>query len=441
MKIKQLKRWPLALACGLMIGVSVATTSVLAASNTISVRASVLNVRLGPGMSFGLMGQVQRGTKLTVIKQENAWDQVRLAGNKIGWVASWLVDQTEATTTSAKTATVKTGVNIRQYAATDAKVLGTAAAGDLLDVIYQEGNWTQIAYKNTAAWVSTRAVALTGKTVTLASPQQTKAASPKPQPTVSAIKATTNISVNLRSAAGLNAPVVTQLPKGTTVTVLDQSSEWYKVQTASGKTGYLASWTVTTPGSKTAKAATNLAEATIVLDPGHGGSDSGAMATSGQYEKTYTLKMAEAVGAALRAQGANVIYTRTSDTFVDLAPRPVVAEKAHADAFISLHFDSSANANEASGFTTYYYNAKKDMQLAKHLNHAFAGNLTLPNRGVQFGNFEVIRNNTQPAVLLEMGYINTNKDFKHIASAGYQQKVAQDVVTGLTSYFKAGNHQ
>lgn len=441
MKIKQLKRWPLTIAFALLIGVSVATTTVLAESNSLTVRASVLNVRLGPGLSYGLMGQVQRGTKLTVIKRENSWDQVRLAGNKIGWVASWLVDQNEATTTSAQTATVKTGANIRQYASTRAKVLGTAAAGDTLDVIYQEGNWTQIAYKNTAAWVSTSTVALTGKTVTLASPEQTKPQSQQPAQPVEAIKVTTNLAVNLRSAAGLNAPVVRQLPKHTTLTVLDQSSEWYKVQTADGKSGYLAAWTVTTPGTKAAKAATNLAEATIVLDPGHGGSDSGAESTSGKYEKTYTLQTAEAIGAALKAQGANVIYTRTSDAYVDLAPRPVVAEKAHADAFISIHFDSSANANEASGFTTYYYNAKKDMQLAKALNSSFAANLKLSDRGVQFGNFEVIRNNTQPAVLLEMGYINSDKDFAHISSAAYQQQVASDVVKGLTAYFKAGNHQ
>ncbi|KRN22205.1 N-acetylmuramoyl-L-alanine amidase [Lacticaseibacillus camelliae] len=441
MKIKQLKRWPLIIAFVLLTGVSVATTTVLAESNSLTVRASVLNVRLGPGLSYGLMGQVQRGTKLTIIKQENSWDQVRLAGNKIGWVASWLVDQDEATTTSARTATVKTGANIRQYASTSAKVLGTAAAGDTLDVIYQEGSWTQIAYKNTAAWVSTSTVDLTGKTVTLASPEQTQPQSKQPAQTVSAIKVTTNLAVNLRSAAGLNAPVMTQLPKNTTLTVLDQSSEWYKVQTASGKTGYLASWTVTTPGTKSAKAATNLAEATIVLDPGHGGSDSGAESTSGRFEKTYTLQTAEAIGAALKAQGANVIYTRSSDKFVDLAPRPVVGEKAHADAFISVHFDSSANANEASGFTTYYYNAKKDMQLAKSLNSAFDSNLKMTNRGVQFGNFEVIRNNTQPAVLLEMGYINNDKDFAHIASGAYQQQVAGDVVKGLTAYFKAGNHQ
>ena len=441
MKIKQLKRWPLALACALLIAVSAATTTVLAESSSITVRATVLNVRLGPGMSYGLMGQVQRGTKLTVIKQENSWDQVRLAGNKIGWVASWLVDQNEATTTSARTATVTAGANIRQYASTSAKVLGTAAAGDTLDVIYQEGNWTQIAYHNTAAWVSTSTISLTGKTVTLASPEQTQPQSQKAAQTVSAIKVTTNLAVNLRSAAGLNAPVVTQLPKNTTVTVLDQSSEWYKVQTADGKTGYLAAWTVTVPGTKAAKAATNLAEATIVLDPGHGGSDSGAESTSGKYEKTYTLQTAEAIGAALRAQGANVVFTRSSDTFVDLAPRPVVAEKDHADAFISVHFDSSANANEASGFTTYYYNAKKDMQLAKALNHAFDTNLSMTNRGVQFGNYEVIRNNTQPAVLLEMGYINSDKDFAHISSSAYQQQVASDVVKGLTAYFKAGNHQ
>lgn len=441
MQFKQLKRWPLIAVFAALIGVSAATTTVLAASNTITVRANLLNVRLGPGLAYSVMGQVQSGTKLTVIKQQNSWDQVRLAGNKIGWVASWLVDQNEATTTTAKLATAKRTTNVRQYATTDAKILGTVNAGRQLKVIYQEGHWTQVAYNNTAAWVATNNITLSGNTVALAQPKQVSTTVKPQTTTVAAVKVTTTASVNLRQAGGLNAPIVAKLAKSTTLTVLDQSSDWYKVQTAAGKTGYVASWTVTTPGTKATKAATNLSEATIVLDPGHGGADSGALSTTNKYEKTYTLEMAKAIGSALQAQGANVIYTRSTDTFVDLAPRPAMAAKAHADAFISIHFDSSANANEASGFTTYYYNSKKDLALAKALNQAFGSNLPLTNRGYQYGNFEVIRNNSQPAVLCEMGYINDDKDFAQIKSQNYQQQVASDVVQGLTAYFKAGNHQ
>src|SRR5699024_4972779 len=141
------------------------------------------------------------------------------------------------------------------------------------------------------------------------------------------------------------------------------------------------------------------------------------------------------VATKLRAAGANVVLTRSNDSFVDLAPRAQASNKLKADAFISLHFDSSENANEASGVTTYYYHNNRDKKLADLISQQLS-NLTLDNRGVEFGNFQVLRDNERPAVLLELGYINTKKDFSYIQQNDYQNKVASDVVNALTAYFK-----
>lgn len=439
MKSFKLKKWPLIIATALLLGISAATTTVLASNDSLTVQASVLNVRLGPGLSYGVMGQIPKGTQLTIISKKNSWYQVRLAGNQIGWVASWLVDQNEATTTSAKVAQVTTQANVRASASTTSKTVGTLSPGDSVKVVYQEGNWSQIAYQGTAAWVSSSLLTETGQTTSVTT-QQTNTSATSGTSTA-AIKVTATAAAYVREAAGMNAGVVTKVAKGATLTVLNESGEWYHVRTSDGKTGYIASWVVSMPGtSTTTKAATSLSEATIVLDPGHGGNDVGAESTTGKYEKTYTLALAKVVGAKLKAQGVNVIYTRTSDTYVDLAPRPVVAEKAHADAFISFHFDSTANPNTASGFTSYYYSASKDKTLATYIDNGFT-NLPLTNRGTAYGNFEVLRDNTQPSILLEMGYINSDKDFKYITSTSYYDKIANDIVASLTKYFKAGNHQ
>ncbi len=437
--IGQLKKWPLVILLALLFGVGAATTSVMANTQYMTVKAESVNVRLGPGLAYGIMGQVKSGNELTIIGSKNSWYQVRLAGNKIGWVASWLVDQSEAATTSAKVATVNQPVNVREYASQDAKQLGTLNAGDSVKVVYQEGDWTQIAYNNTAAWITSSSVQLTGQTTNLAQPAQANLTQAK---SGTALKVTTNTMTNLRNAAGINAPSVEKLDKGTELTVTKQQDDWYQVTAPDGKSGYVASWTVTAPNNgQTQKAATKLSEATIVLDPGHGGTDTGAPANNNHdYEKTYTLKTAELVANALRAAGANVIMTRTTDTFVDLAPRPTTANNAHADAFISFHFDSSPSKNSASGFTTYYYSSKKDLALAKAVNNAF-DDLPLENRGVAFGNYEVLRDNKQPAILNEMGYINNDKDFKYIKNPTYQSKIATDIVNGLNAYFKAGHHQ
>ncbi|QVI35971.1 N-acetylmuramoyl-L-alanine amidase [Lacticaseibacillus chiayiensis] len=437
--IGQLKKWPLIILLAVLFGVGAATTSVMANTQYMTVKADTVNVRLGPGLAYGIMGQVKSGNQLTIIGAKNSWYQVRLAGNRIGWVASWLVDQSEAATTRAKVATVNQPVNVREYASQDAKQLGSLNAGVSVKVVYQEGNWTQIAYNNTAAWITSSSIQLTGKTTNLAQPAQANLTQTQSNPS---LKVTTNTTTNLRNAAGINAPVVEKLDKGTELTVIKQQDDWYQVTAPDGKTGFVASWTVSAPNDgQTKKAATKLSEATIVLDPGHGGSDTGAIANDGSdYEKTYTLKTADLVANALRAAGANVIMTRTTDKFVDLAPRPATANNAHADAFISFHFDSSPSKNSASGFTTYYYSSKKDLPLAKSINRALTG-LPLKNRGVAFGNFEVLRDNNQPAILNEMGYINNDKDFKYIKDPTYQSKIATDIVNGLNAYFKAGNHQ
>ena len=133
--IGQLKKWPLVILLALLFGVGAATTSVMANTQYMTVKAESVNVRLGPGLAYGIMGQVKSGNELTIIGSKNSWYQVRLAGNKIGWVASWLVDQSEAATTSAKVATVNQPVNVREYASQDAKQLGTLNAGDSVKVI------------------------------------------------------------------------------------------------------------------------------------------------------------------------------------------------------------------------------------------------------------------------------------------------------------------
>ncbi|KRM72712.1 N-acetylmuramoyl-L-alanine amidase [Lacticaseibacillus brantae] len=436
MKFRQLKKWPLAIILAFVFAVGITSTTVLANNQSLTVKADVLNVRLGPGLNYSTMGQVSRGTVLTVTDQRNAWYQVRLAGNRIGWVASWLVDQNMASTTKAKVATVNQPGVIYQYATQDSTQLGQLNNGTDVNVVYQQGEWTQISYQNTVAWVLTKVLNVTDQTTTLTPASQTKYQTPAAAKQTG-ITVVTTMASNIRQAAGINAPVVVRVPNATKLNVISQSDDWYKVQTSDGKIGYVASWVVSsTASSKQTKAATNLAEATIVLDPGHGGTDVGALSTSGKYEKTYTLETARAIAAQLKAAGANVIMTRDSDKFVDLAPRPVVANNAHADAFISIHFDSSPDTNSATGFTTYYYSDKKDLSLAKAVNSSFS-NLSLDNRGVAFGDFEVLRENQQPSILMEMGYINTDSDFKQISSSSYQDKIASDVTKGLTQYFKA----
>jgi N-acetylmuramoyl-L-alanine amidase len=215
--------------------------------------------------------------------------------------------------------------------------------------------------------------------------------------------------------------------------ILQTDGNWTQVRKPNEKTGWVATWLLDrkTPLKKL----TPMAEATVVLDPGHGGSDTGAIANDGEYEKTYTLKTARAVKKSLEQYGTKVIMTRNSDKIVYLREIPQIANKDDADAFISFHYDSYGEKNVASGLTTYYYHKDNgSLTLAEDLNSQM-NHFPMQNRGIDFGDFQVIRDNKRPAVLLEMGYINTDKDFKAISSPGYPAKVAKAVTKGLDKYF------
>ncbi|WP_296113156.1 N-acetylmuramoyl-L-alanine amidase [uncultured Limosilactobacillus sp.] len=244
-------------------------------------------------------------------------------------------------------------------------------------------------------------------------------------------------TMTVRQGPGMNYQSI-NLSHSTSGQVIKTTNGWKQVQLSSAKQVWIAGWLLQ---AQNLPQKTNLTGATIVIDPGHGGNDTGATyVTNSQnpayFEKTYTFQLAKKVAQALRRQGARVYLTRNKDEYVSLGARTRLAERVHADLFISFHFDSSPSENEASGFTTYYYHRKNHSRaIAQAINKAF-NNLPLTNRGVDFGDFYVLRDNKQPAVLLEMGYINSSKDYQQIKSANYQQKIVTDLILGLKNYFE-----
>ncbi|MBJ7688214.1 N-acetylmuramoyl-L-alanine amidase [Weissella sp. GP1] len=241
-------------------------------------------------------------------------------------------------------------------------------------------------------------------------------------------------NLTLRENRGVTSTPISVLKQGEHLQILQENDGWYQVRREDESTGWVASWLL--ERTKPLDKVTPLSEATIVLDPGHGGNDPGAESNSGKFEKTYTLLLAQQVAKTLRATGARVIMTRDSDKLVYLSQIPKVAENANADAFISFHFDSVTEANGASGYTAYYYhkeNGSKD--LAQALNDAMKPNMPLENRGVEKAEYVVLIDNKVPAALLENGYINSDRDFKKIKSPSYRKLIAQDVAQGLETYF------
>jgi N-acetylmuramoyl-L-alanine amidase len=218
----------------------------------------------------------------------------------------------------------------------------------------------------------------------------------------------------------------------------------------------------------------------LVIDPGHGGKDPGAIGPAGLMEKTVTLQIAKALQQVIRKAlpQARVILTRETDVFLPLKQRAEIANKYEAQLFISIHANSSPN-QEASGIETWYLSfaanerAKKtaarenhmpepqvsgleailrDLQqtdrinqssilaglaqaaLAQHMTEQYDG---IIDRGVDGAPFVVLLHTSMPSILVEVSFMSNPRDEKRLQNPAYQRSLAQGIFRGLHKYLQA----
>lgn len=186
----------------------------------------------------------------------------------------------------------------------------------------------------------------------------------------------------------------------------------------------------------------------ICIDPGHGGSDVGAVGRingKSVYEKDITLSIALPLRDMLTSAGAKVIMTRATDKDVyaawddavtELQARCDVANKAGADAFVSIHIDSFSNPS-VDGTTAYYYpKNSNDLLLAQMLHQACMDSLSIPDRGVRSNDFYVNVHTSMPSVLMEMGFITNYDRVRMLTSSWAPKSIARSLFEGLVHYFQ-----
>ena len=186
----------------------------------------------------------------------------------------------------------------------------------------------------------------------------------------------------------------------------------------------------------------------IVIDPGHGGNDAGAIGPTGVMEKNVTLKVSLELKRMLEKEGATVILTRETDRTVsekgakasdieELGARCDVANRNGADIFISIHADSFTRP-EARGTTGYYYSKSttgRGQKLADCIRRNLVEQLGTPSRGTQPCNFFVVKHTDMPATLIELGFISNKDEEKLLDSKEGVQKAAQGILDGIEDYF------
>ncbi|CUH96287.1 hypothetical protein P22_2377 [Propionispora sp. 2/2-37] len=184
---------------------------------------------------------------------------------------------------------------------------------------------------------------------------------------------------------------------------------------------------------------------TIAIDPGHGGSDPGAIGNNKTQEKNVTLAVAQKVQALLTQAGAQVIMTRDTDRDVfglnasavdELGARTLIANKRKADVFVSIHINAFTDPS-VGGIASYYYpKTGYDMMLAQNIqDKLITVSGDFPDRGVSQAGFYVMKHADMPATLLELGFISNPREEKLLNTLQFQQEAARSIVDGLESFF------
>jgi N-acetylmuramoyl-L-alanine amidase len=196
------------------------------------------------------------------------------------------------------------------------------------------------------------------------------------------------------------------------------------------------------------KPSDSLSGYTIMLDPGHGGSDPGAIgvvSSSQKYESQIVLSIAQKVRSILEANGARVIMTRTTDSLVTLDQRVAMIRKDNPDMFISIHCDS-VDSSTPMGTSAFYYkaysyplaNAIHEQLVSVYKNDIYkdgpSSQLNSVDRHTQYYAYKVTRVEECPAVLIEYGFVSNITECKVLQSASSQAKLAQATVNGIINY-------
>lgn len=425
------------------------------------VTATSLNVRKGPGLQHSIIGSVKNGTVVSINKQEGKWSAVTY-GKITGWVSNaYLLDQPStnpAPVTPApnnknenngKWATVTaTYLNFRSSGNINALIIGSLKYGTSVQIMNEANGWSSIQTADRKkGWVSSKFLSVQsgGSPVTVTPKPETKPPSAPPSSVLKKVVVMAD-GVNIRQGPSTSYLIVGKVNQGDEYAYIQSKNDWVQLRLQNGNSAWIAGWLVAIQQTKSPSPTTGTPEQKpstaglkgkrIVIDPGHGGHDPGALGKAhGTHESDLTLMSARLLATELSKAGAVVILTRSDSNYVSLNKRIEVSHYHFADAFVSLHYNSALD-QRASGLLTFYY-GQKDIKLANSVHGGLLQAGTgLSGGNVRFGNFHVLRENKQPAVLVELGFLSNPFDEMTVRSNSFQSKAASGITNGLAKYFQ-----
>ena len=179
---------------------------------------------------------------------------------------------------------------------------------------------------------------------------------------------------------------------------------------------------------------------TVVIDPGHGGPDPGAVGIGGLRETDVVLDVSLQVARLLQDRGVRVFLTRTTEVDVDLPPRVSLANSSGADAFLSIHANAlTMERPDVNGIETFFFQSPLSRALASAVQaEVLSVSPGSPDRGVKPGRFFVIRRTVMPSALVETGFVTGELDSPRLATAAHRQQLALAIARGILNYLGGG---
>ncbi|MEH7384108.1 SH3 domain-containing protein [Bacillus sp. JJ1521] len=407
-----------------------------------TITASILNVRDQPNLQGKIVGKLKQNANVTITNERENWLEIGFGGSS-AWINREFVAGISSTEekpsqpaappqtpiNQGKIGSVTaSSLNVRDSGSLSGKIVGSLKQGNKVTIEEEVNNWSRIILSNgVKGWVASWYLDI----------QIDKPTTEAPGTGQTSVKILYN-GTNIRSGSSTSHSVVARANEGDSFAMVTKEGDWYKINLPGNKIGYVAGWLVSVNGAQNIveRPGVNqyLKGKTIVIDPGHGGNDSGAIGVSGTYEKNLNLRTAKMVVDKLNASGANVVMTRNSDNYVSLRSRVSISHYRNADAFVSIHYDSIYDRN-VRGVTSYYYK-NIDVGLASNIQSELVKNTGFNNRQHRQGNFQVLRENRNPSVLLELGFISNTTEEYTVNTNNFQESVSNGIYYGLAQYFK-----
>lgn len=324
-----------------------------------------------------------------------------------------------------------TNLNVRNAPSHDAEVVGHLQPGERVEAFREQHGWVQTYYEGEVVWVASQYL----------SPVRGDDATSATHTNEEEVQVTAS-GVNIRSGPGTENSIIGAATSGDTYQLIESSGDWVKVLLSSGHEGWIAAnLTNQTQGSEAVEQTSNVSNANgslagynIVLDPGHGGKDPGSIGFNGVYEKDLINSTTDKVASYLRETGANVILTRKSDAYVSLDDRILISNTYQTDAFVSIHYNAFP-VPIVRGTSTYYYAGGEDKSLAHHIQSSLTAMNSVYDRGIRQGDYKVLRENSDLAVLIELGFITNPDELQSMQTSEFQNEAAEAITNGLINYF------